>query len=102
MLIIKRGEKDKIKGLGVGADEYIVKPFRPGVLLARVRTVLKRTIQGLEVNPLTRLPGNAASIDEMEERIEGNRLLAVLYLDLENFKAFNDRYSFELGDKVIH
>jgi PleD family two-component response regulator len=101
MLTIKGGEKDEIKGLGVGADDYIVKPFRPGVLLARARTVLKRTIQGLEANPLPRLPGSTAIIDEMEERIEGNRLFAVLYFDLDNFKAFNDRHSFERGDKVI-
>jgi DNA-binding response OmpR family regulator len=101
MLTIKGEEKDEIKGLGVGADDYIVKPFRPGVLLARVRTVLKRTTQGLEANPLLRLPGNTAIIDEMEERIEGNRPFAVLYFYLENFKAFNNRHSFERGDKVI-
>jgi len=101
MLTVKGGEKDEIKGLGIGADDYIVKPFRPGVLLARVKMVLKRTLRGLEANPLTRLPGNTAIIEEIEERIDGGKLYAVLYFDLDNFKAFNDRYSFELGDKVI-
>ena len=101
MLTVKGGEKDEIKGLGIGADDYIIKPFRPGVLLARVKMVLKRTLRGLEANPLTRLPGNTAIIDEIEERIESDRLFAVLYFDLDNFKAFNDRCSFELGDKVI-
>jgi len=101
MLTVKGAEKDEIKGLGIGADDYIVKPFRPGVLMARVKMVLKRTLRGLEANPLTRLPGNTAIIEEMEDRIDSNRLFAVLYLDLDNFKAFNDRYSFEVGDKVI-
>lgn len=101
MLTVKGAEKDEIKGLGIGADDYIIKPFRPGVLLARVKMVLKRTLRGLEANPLTRLPGNTAIIGEIEERIEGDRLFAVLFFDLDNFKAFNDRYSFELGDKVI-
>ena len=101
MLTVKGGEKDEIKGLGIGADDYIVKPFRPGVLLARVKMVLKRTLRGLEANPLTRLPGNTAIIEEIEERIDGDRLFAVLYFDLDNFKAFNDGHSFELGDKVI-
>lgn len=101
MLTVKGGEKDEIKGLGIGADDYIVKPFRPGVLLARVKMVLKRTLRGLEANPLTRLPGNTAIIEEIEERIDNEKLYAVLYFDLDNFKAFNDRYSFQLGDKVI-
>jgi len=101
MLTVKSEEKDEIKGLGIGADDYIVKPFRPGVLLARVKMVLKRTLRGLEANPLTRLPGNTAIISEIEERIEGNRLFAALFFDLDNFKAFNDRYSFESGDRVI-
>lgn len=101
MLTVKGGEKDEIKGLGIGADDYIVKPFRPGVLLARVNMVLKRTLRELEANPLTRLPGNTAIISEIEERIDSHRLFAVFYLDLDNFKAFNDRYSFEAGDKVI-
>ncbi|MDH5661650.1 MAG: response regulator [Elusimicrobiota bacterium] len=101
MLTVKGGEKDEIKGLGSGADDYIVKPFRPGVLLARVKMVLKRTLRGLEANPLTRLPGNTAIIEEIEERIDSEKLYAVLYFDLDNFKAFNDRYSFPLGDKVI-
>jgi diguanylate cyclase (GGDEF)-like protein len=101
MLTVKGGEKDEIKGLGIGADDYIVKPFRPGVLLARVKMVLKRTLRGLEANPLTRLPGNTAIIEEIEERIDSDKLYAVLCFDLDNFKAFNDRYSFQLGDKVI-
>jgi len=101
MLTVKGAEKDEIKGLGIGADDYIVKPFRPGVLLARVKMVLKRTLRGLEANPLTRLPGNTAIIEEIEDRIDSNKLFAVLYLDLDNFKAFNDRYSFQIGDKVI-
>ena len=101
MLTVKGGEKDEIKGLGIGADDYIVKPFRPGVLLARVKMVLKRTLRGLEANPLTRLPGNTAIIEEIEERIDSEKLYAVLYFDLDNFKAFNDGYSFPLGDKVI-
>jgi diguanylate cyclase (GGDEF)-like protein len=101
MLTVKGAEKDEIKGLGAGADDYIIKPFRPGLLSARVNMVLKRTLRGLEANPLTRLPGNTAIISEMEERIDSDRLFAVFYVDLDNFKAFNDRHSFERGDKVI-
>jgi DNA-binding response OmpR family regulator len=43
IIITARGqEQDKIRGLDLGADDYIVKPFSVGELLARVRTVLRR------------------------------------------------------------
>ncbi len=42
ILTIRQEEIDKIKGLELGADDYIVKPFLPGEFLARVRAVLRR------------------------------------------------------------
>jgi len=43
MLTAKAAEDDKIKGLEVGADDYVTKPFSPGELLARIRANLRRT-----------------------------------------------------------
>ena len=42
MLTAKSGEEDRIKGLGIGADDYIVKPFSPRELVARVKAHLRR------------------------------------------------------------
>ncbi len=42
MLTAKGAEEEKILGLGLGADDYMVKPFSPGELLARVHAVLRR------------------------------------------------------------
>jgi two-component system, OmpR family, response regulator ResD len=43
ILLTARGEeRDRIKGLGVGADDYVVKPFSPGELVARVKAQLRR------------------------------------------------------------
>ena len=55
-------EADRVMGLELGADDYLTKPFSPRELLARIRTVLRRTHAGQEVHgaPLTRayrLPG---------------------------------------------
>ncbi len=43
MLTAKSEEEDRIKGLGIGADDYVVKPFSPRELVARVKALLRRT-----------------------------------------------------------
>ncbi len=43
MLTAKNAEQDELKGFNTGADEYITKPFRPTILMARVKALLNRT-----------------------------------------------------------
>jgi DNA-binding response OmpR family regulator len=45
MLTAKSGEEDRIKGLGLGADDYVVKPFSPRELVARVKAHLRRAVK---------------------------------------------------------
>ena len=102
IMLTGRGEThDKVAGINAGADDYLVKPFEPQELLARVRMVLRRTSQELEANPLTRLPGNVSIQREIEERLAREMPIAVCYCDLNHFKAFNDHYGFERGDQII-
>ncbi len=62
MLTARCSEQDKIRGLDVGADDYITKPFSPGELVARIKALLRRSsldqseieIGGLRLNPDTR------------------------------------------------
>jgi DNA-binding response OmpR family regulator len=42
MLTAKSEEADRIRGLGIGADDYVVKPFSPRELVARVKALLRR------------------------------------------------------------
>lgn len=102
IMVTGKGDiNDKVGGLDAGADDYIVKPFEPKELLARIRMILRKTEIDLEANPLTRLPGNVSILNELSRRLESKSLFAVCYIDLDKFKAYNDKYGFEHGDEVI-
>jgi GGDEF domain-containing protein len=55
----------------------------------------------LDANPLTRLPGNLAIDRELENRIASDRPFAHIYIDLDYFKAYNDRYGYLSGSEII-
>ena len=101
MLTAKAEVEDKLAGFEAGVDDYMTKPFGPQELLARVKAKIRRVEVDSSLSPLTRLPGNLAIEAELRRRIEEHDPFAVLYLDLDNFKAFNDVYGFTHGDEAI-
>jgi len=75
-------------------------------LLAREFQVMATKLRDLEelqldANPLTRLPGNLAIAREIETRIDKGEPFAHAFADLDNFKAYNDRYGYQKGSDVI-
>ena len=101
MLTGKGETKDRIGGIEAGVDDYVVKPFVPDELLARIKMIMRRTIRSLDANPLTHLPGNTSIMEEIQAQINKKNPFAVGYADLDKFKAYNDKYGFEKGDEVI-
>lgn len=101
MLTAQGNEEDKLAGLEIGADDYITKPFNPRELVSRVRNTLLRIDRNRLANPLTGLPGNIDIQSEINYRIAKGMIFSVLYLDVDNFKAYNDVYGFSHGDRAI-
>jgi diguanylate cyclase (GGDEF)-like protein len=101
MLAAKALSSDKVRGLSSGADDYIIKPFDPVELLARVKGTLRRAREMRALSPLTGLPGNIRIQEEIQRLVAERVPFAVLYADLDHFKAFNDHYGFVRGDRAI-
>ncbi|MFQ5944863.1 MAG: response regulator [Anaerolineae bacterium] len=102
VMLTALGEVEEIvKGMDAGADDYVVKPFDPDELLSRVATHIRRSERDIGTNPLTRLPGNVAVERAVWDRIRAGGPFAVCYLDLDNFKPYNDTYGFFQGDGVL-
>lgn len=92
----------KLEGLEGGADDYFVKDkIEYREIAARVRSHLRRNKTNISASPLTKLPGNIAIEIKAKDMIANNQRFELGYLDIDNFKAYNDYYSFEQGDKVI-
>ena len=104
-------ETDESIGLEAGAIDYLVKPINPAILKARVKNHLALRAAMLELdrlnrlaldaNPCTGLPGNNSIARAITEAIEKKDPVSVVYADLDDFKAYNDKYGFARGDNVI-
>ncbi len=101
ILTAKSLTADRVVGLTAGADDYMLKPFDPTELVARVRTTLRRAQELRATSPLTGLPGNHRIDTELARRLASGDDFVVIYADLNDFKAYNDRYGFLRGDDVI-
>jgi PleD family two-component response regulator len=101
MLTAKGELNEKVRGLEGGANDYLVKPYSNDELLLRVRNVLEWNIKQKEANPLTGLPGNTAIERELINRVNHKMPYAFIYIDIDNFKGFNDYYGYQKGDEII-
>jgi PleD family two-component response regulator len=91
----------KVAGFEAGADDYLAKPFDPRELRARVAALLRLVRREADRNPTSGLPGGLAIEAEVLRRVRASETFAVVYLDLDNFKAFGDSFGFAVADQAI-
>ncbi len=101
MLTARTEMTSKVQGLEGGANDYVTKPWNRDELLLRVRNVLDWSQQQRAASPLTGLPGNHSINDEIRMRLARNTPFALLQVDVDHFKAFNDYYGYARGDQAI-
>jgi len=101
MLTAKDTKEDVLSGFQDGANDYLTKPYERSELLVRVNNQLSWSRQQREANPLTGLPGNLSINQETERRLASGEPFALLQVDIDFFKAYNDHYGYPRGDEAI-
>lgn len=87
--------------LNEAVEYFIKKPVDEGYLYYTVKNLTRLLVINRRVSPLTGLPGNVQIQAELKKHLMKQEEFSVMYLDLDNFKAYNDEYGFLKGDEVI-
>lgn len=82
-------------------DDFLLRPINSQEAKARLTLAWYRSTRALDANPLSKLPGNTSIIHRIQDLINAKQDFALGYVDLDNFKAFNDKYGFSRGDEVL-
>jgi len=95
----KLGPNQTFAGLPI--DDLLLLPLDENELRLRVRLAFIKASRYLDANPLTRLPGNFTILQTVQELIDDHKPFAIAYLDVDNFKPYNDYYGFSRGDEIL-
>lgn len=96
-----REEEFKVDLMKAKVEYVISKPLNEKYFYYTIRNISSLISSNRCISALTGLPGNVQIENELKRRISSRSQYAVLYIDLDNFKAYNDKYGFMNGDEVI-
>lgn len=91
----------RLKVLRESVEYYIKKPVDTEYLYYTIKNIDRLLKINRRISPLTGLPGNVQIHAELKKRLTKKEEFSVLYIDLDNFKAYNDVYGFLKGDEII-
>ena len=94
-------KKHRLHVLSSAVEYYIKKPIDDEYIYYTIKNLIRLITINRRVSPLTGLPGNIQIHAELKKRLLNREKFAVFYLDLDNFKSYNDVYGFINGDELI-
>ena len=102
IVVSSNAEKQhRVQILKQSVEYYIKKPVDEEYLYHTIKNLGRLLSINRTISPLTGLPGNVQIHAELKKRLTKKEEFAVLYIDLDNFKAYNDVYGFLKGDQII-
>lgn len=96
-----REKEHAVDVLKTDVQYYIKKPLDEEYFFYTIKNIVGLLTKNRRISPLTGLPGNVQIQAEMKKRLLNKETFAMLYFDLDNFKAYNDVYGFANGDEII-
>lgn len=93
--------RDKIAGLEMGADDYIVKPYDVEEVRLRIRNAIRRANAGNLVNPVTGLPGRRLIEEQLREVLRRQDNWALLRVVVRHLDELADVHGFRAGEEVL-
>ena len=81
--------------------DYIKEPLNSYELRYKIESIIYASKSALDANPLTKLPGNSSIMESIKDKLDNNVNFSFAYIDIDNFKSYNDKYGFLRGDEVI-
>ena len=96
-----RDRQHVIDVLKTDVEYYIKKPIDEEFFYYTIKNIVDLLTKNRRISPLSGLPGNVQIQAEMKKRLLNKDKFAILYFDLDNFKAYNDVYGFSNGDEII-
>ncbi|HVG23389.1 MAG TPA: EAL domain-containing protein [Thermoanaerobaculia bacterium] len=117
ILVTGRGDvKDRLTGLQVGADDYLVKPFDRNEVLKRVRAVLSRSgregkaeaalagrnaLEAILLDRATALPTLPIVLDRVKEVLIEHGEIGIVFIDIEQFESIEAEYGWAFFDELL-
>lgn len=101
ILIEKKQLRRSLLDIEQGVDDFLIKPPDPIDLEIRIALALKSADHQFHANALTKLPGNRSIEKRIKASIDEKKTFSFAYVDINNFKSFNDKYGYIAGDRVI-